>query len=205
MVELLLSEEALVVPTSTSLALTFDMRKIHRAESRLIEMNGITKAKAGELLFCVIDAFGEAKEHYATLKGEFGRCKQKLRSIRGLIVLDKAPEELKSKGLSSARSPAGSEDLRDGVVNTNADYLKWSDVLIQVETAMDRMESKVEKLKMAYYAISDLIKGVEARKDTSGGVGDDSPGELSRTERSREFVEEQAIVNHPKGFGTAKY
>jgi hypothetical protein len=205
MAELLLSADALVVPSSTGRPHTFDMRKIHKAESRLVEMNGITKAKAGELLYTVIDAFGDAKDYHATLKGEFGRCKQKLRSVRGVIVLDKAPDELKAKGLSSARSPAGSEDLRDSVVNTNTDYMFWADVLAQVEVASDRMEAKVEKLKMAYYAISDLIKGPDVRRDTSGGVGDDAPGSLSRSEQTQQFVEEQATKkNYPKGFGAAK-
>lgn len=209
MSELLMSEDALQVPSSSGRPLVFDMRKVHKAERRLFELASITKAKAGELQATMIDAYGEARRYYAILKAEFGRCKQKTRSVRGTIVLDKAPDILKANGLASARSPAGSEDLRDSVVNIDRDYIEATDTLLQVEAAMDHMESTAEKLKMAYYAIRDLVQGSDlSRRDVSGGVGDDEPGSLSQSEKVTQFVNQHSTVkqeSYDDGFGAPKY
>lgn len=210
MTDLLLSADALVIPSSEGRGITLDMRAVHKAESRLIELNGITKAKAGELLHCFIEAFGEAKGHLATLRGEYARAKQRVRRARGVIVLDQAVEKLKEKGLSRATMPAGSEDLRDACVDTDPEYEKIHDRFCQVEAAVESMEGKVEKLKMAYYAVNELIKGVDlTRRDTSGGAGDDDPGSFTRTEKIQRFVEEvtqtDAEAYAESGFGAPKY
>jgi hypothetical protein len=191
---LLLSRDALTVPSSKGKPHVFDMRRIHKAEGRLIELANVTRLKAGELLYAVIDAFGEARNHLAVLRMEFGASKQKLRTIRGIIVLDRVQEVLKVKGLANTRSPAGSEDLRDGVVNTDPDYLEAADNLSQVEAAMEHMEGKVKKLEMAYFAINSLTKNQDAKKDTSGGVGDDNPGAFTQQEKVERFVNSVSTV-----------
>lgn len=210
MSELLMSGDALIVPSCTGAPQTFDMRKIHRAEVRLVELASVNKFKAGELQAAMIDAFGEARRYYASLKSEFGRCKQKMRTISGILILDKAADIIKEKGLSSTRSPAGSEHLRAAVFNTDKEYLVVADIMLQVEAAMDEMESTAEKLKMAYYAIRDLIQGSDpSRRDVSGGVGSDDPGGLSPSERATQFVNQHATVKQESydsaGFGAPKY
>lgn len=212
MSELLLHEDALVVPRAQGLALTLDMRKIHKAEARLVELQGVTKQKAGELFHCFIEAFGEAKSYLAQLRVEYGRAKQRTRQTRGIIVLDKAVDALKAKGLLSTRSPAGSEDMRDAIVETSQEYIEVFDRFSQVEAALEHMEGKVEKLKMAYYAISDLIKGTDlTKRETSGGAGDDDPGTLTRAEKLTNFVNEHSVVESEAatyeecGFGTPKF
>ena len=210
MSDLLLSADALIIPSSEGRAITLDMRKVHKAESRLVELNGITKAKAGELLYCFIEAFGEAKDHLATLRGEYGRAKQRVRRARGVIVLDKAADKLKDKGLARAAAPAGSEDMRDACVDTDEIYQKVHDQFCQVEAAVESMEGKVEKLKMAYYSVGELIKGPDfARRDTSGGAGDEEPGSYTQREKIQRFVEEVANTDvdayAEAGFGTPKF
>jgi hypothetical protein len=210
MSELLLSEDALLIPSGVEgKARPLDMRKIHKAEARLVELQGVTRLKAGELLYTFIDAFGEAKTHLAWLRGEYGRAKQRVREARGIVVLDKAADVLKAKGLASSRSPAGSEDLRDGVVNRDEEYKKVFDVFCQIEAAVEHMEGKVEKMKMAYYAISDLVKTADAKRDTSGGAGDDEPGAVTQSEKIQQFVAEHSTMEpdayEDAGFGTPKY
>ena len=195
-----------MVPSALGKPHCLDMRRIHKAEARLIELSGVTKDKAGELIYCFLESWGEARTYLAVLRQEFARSKQKLRTIRGIIVLDRAADLLASKGLASSRSPAGSEDLRDSVVNTDPDYLAAADVLAQVEAAVETMESKAEKLKMAYFAINKLIDGT-GKVDTSGGTGDDAPGSFSESEKVQKFIEENNnSANYKKsGFGTPKY
>jgi hypothetical protein len=207
MSDLLLSKDALQVPSAAGKPHILDMRRIHKAEARLVELAALTRPKAGELLHTFIEAYGDARTHLAVLKQEFGASKQKLRQVRGVIVLDRVQDALKEKGLASARSPAGSEDLRDAVVNTDPDYLVAADRLNQVEAAMEHMDGKVKKLDMAYFAINGLIKLNDARQATSGGVGDDEPGAMSPQEKARAFVNQHATIkqeNYDDGFGAPK-
>lgn len=206
MSELILGPDAWVVPSCTGKPHCLDMRRIYKAERRLAELSGVTKMKAGELIHCFVEAYGEARRFRAVLKAEFDMSKHRLRKLRGLIVLDKAPEELKRRQLATARSPAGSEDLRDSVVYTDPDYEAAVNHLAQVEAAHDEMDSKVEKLKMGYFSVGELIKGAEMPLKISGGVGDD-PAELSPAERARDFAQAHssiASVSYGSGFGTPK-
>ncbi len=211
MSEILLSADALTVPRAQGQGLILDMRRIHRAEARLFELQSVTRAKAGELLHCFIEAFSEAKANLAQLRGEYGRAKQLTRRVRGRIVLDRAIEVLKARGLVRAASPAGSEDLRDSVVEDDPEYVEAFDRFCQVEAAMEHMEGKVETIKMAYFSVSELIKGTDlTRRDTSGGVGDDDPGSFTRTEKIKQFIDQHSVAAseaetyEDSGFGVPK-
>lgn len=208
MSDLLLSEDAFVVPTCVSgeKPHCFDMRKIHNAEARLIELSSITKEKAGELLACFIDAYDNARTFRAVLRGELIRAKQRVKSVAGRVTLDEAATILKEKGLLNTRSPAGSEDLRKAVVDTHADYIAAIDLQAQVEAALDHMDGKVEKMHMAYFSAQELQKGSSLSKHISGGVGDDD-SDLSASEKARVFAEEHSTVkktSYGGGFGAPR-
>ncbi len=205
--QLYLSHEVLVVPCVVGKPLALDMKKIHKAESRLIELCAVTKAKAGELMYTLNEALSDARDNYALIKHQFGCWKQKLRTTRGLVILDRAQDLLKDKGLASTRSPAGSADLREAVVDTDPTYLDVTDKLLQVEAALDHVGNKVEKLKTAYFAVRDLTMGQDSKRSTSGGVGDDEPGALTGQERIEAFVKTLGPITEEdteSGFGTTK-
>lgn len=203
--DLMLSAEAFTVPRAHSGGFAFDMRKIHKAEARLCELCALTREKSGEFLFVIIEAWKTAKDHLATLHAEHARCKQWLREIRGALVLDEAPDLLKKLGLSSTRSPAGSEDLREGVVNTSPRYQEASEVLFQVEAAAEMMEGVCETLRMAYF-VANKVDGGTPHHAISGGTGSDDPGALTEQERQQEFVEQQSsrVGYKNTGFGPPK-
>lgn len=207
--ELIMRDDALVVPSVSGQPLVIDMRRIHKAEARLVELQSVTKAKAGELFHCFIEAFGDARKSAAQLRGEYGKVKQRTRQVRGEVVLTRAVDKLKERGLVSVRSPAGSEDMRDAVVENDAAYIKIFDQFCQVEAVLEDMEGRVEKLKMAYYAISELIKGTDlSKRDVSGGVGDDDPGAQTRKEKLNDFVNQHSSDDNATyeefGFGVPK-
>jgi hypothetical protein len=208
MSDLLLSEDAFIVPTCVVGVKPhcFDMRKIHTAEARLVELSGVTKAKAGELLACFITAYDDARKFRAILRGELIRSKQRVKSVAGRVTLDEAASILKEKGLLNTRSPAGSEDLRKAVVDTHADYIAAVDLQAQVEASLDHMDGKVEKMHMAYFSVQELQKGPEMSKHISGGVGEDS--DLTSRERAQVFAEEHSTVkkvSYSSGFGAPKF
>jgi len=212
--ELVLSaKQALVVPRADGSApYVFDMRPIFKAEARLVELQGITKFKANELVVAFINACDESKKFLSILNGELLRAKEQLKYVRGIVVLDRAVDVLKSKGLvsSSSKSPAGSEDLRDAVVHTDKEYKEAVDRLAQVTAAAEYMDGKVEKMRMAYFCANAANKDLrEVTRDTSGGTGEEEVGAFTSQEKMERFVNEHAVVKQEsyddEGFGAPKF
>lgn len=208
MSELYLSTDVLVIPTVDGRGATVDMKKIHKASARIGELAYMTRAKSGEFLATFIRAVREARDARAMVKGQFGAWKKKLRRIKGEVVLDRGPDKLREKGLASARSPAGSEDLRNALVDTDEEYGDAQDKLLQVEAALDHLENAVEELSMAYFATQSLIKGFEPSRATSGGVGDDDVGARDDVEKAQDFVRSRSVTSEDDyagtGFGPTK-
>lgn len=208
MSDIVLSQDTCVLPPVRpgDKPIVCDMRRVNRARSRLFELASLTTAKAGELLATFIEAWGDARRYATTAQREFSRAKQRLREVRATVVLDKAPDELKRRGLASTRSPAGSEDLRDGVVNSDPDYQRAADLVAYAEALAQYLGDIAEELKMAYFTANKLVdpRG-DARRETSGGTGDDEPGALTETERAEAFVRKHSNQNNYKGaFGAPK-
>lgn len=210
MSELYLSADVLVVPSvhDDTKPLSLDMKTIHKAEARIHELAFITKAKAGEFVAFMTQAHREARDHRAEVKREWGRWKQRLKTLRGLVVLDRAPTILKQKELASSRSPAGSEDLRDSVVNTDAEYIRAVDKTLQVEAAFDLLDTKVETLRMAYFSAHALTKDFESKRDLSGSAMSDDPAAPDQVEVVQNFVNKHSSSRSEDfdgtGFGPTK-
>lgn len=204
---ILSANDALLIPViDGKKPIVLDMREIRRAQARLIELRSVTKLKAGELIYTFIDAWSRAATYAVQLKAEVQRAKARMREARAVVVLDKVPEELKRRGLASARSPAGSEDLRTSVVDRDRDFQAAEDLVIQLTAEHALMETRAEQFKMAYFSV-DRDNGPN-RRDTSGGAGEDDLGAPTAQEKIERFVNEHSAVNPVSyastGFGAPK-
>lgn len=206
---ILLDSEAFTVPSGDgkSLPKVFDMRRIYKADARLSELATMNQMKAGELASTFIEAWGTASEYHAKIVYQFTVAKQRVRTTKAIVVLDKSKDILKAKGLIKDSAPAGSEGLRDAVVDMDVDYNEAVQLLSQLEACCTMMEIKAERFKMAYFTVNKLMSGQERSKDVSGGAGDDDVGAYSDTERAEEFARENAAPEEPyrRGFGSPKY
>lgn len=207
------ANEALVFPSGNGIdaPVALDLRTVFRAETRLIELQAVTRAKAGELLHTFIEAWKEARTAQARASNQCVVAKRRLKEIRAEVVLDRALDILKDKGLVSTRSPSGSEDLREAVVVRDRSYQAASERLEQIQAVVELMEIKAETFKMAYFAVNKLVDPVDRTSGsaTSGGTGTDEPGAFTDEERVREFVNKQSAPLNPKaytgtGFGSPK-
>jgi hypothetical protein len=205
------ADKALMFPAGngTDRPLVFDLTGIFKAEGRLVELQAVTKAKAGELTYTFIVAWRDASDYWKRARAQLIRAKRALKEVRARVILDRSSSILKEKGLASSRSPAGSEGLRESVVSLDPEYQAVSDRVEQVEAASDFLETKVELFKMAYFSVDKLVDPSDrAHRDVSGGAGSDEPGVLTREERLEEFVREKAVVNpshYRGGFGAPVY
>jgi hypothetical protein len=205
------ANEALVFPSGNGAdePVVLDLRKVFKAEARLIELHHVTRVKAGELLHCFIEAWHDARQGQARARKQLVVAKRKLKEIKAEVVLDRAIDILKAKGLISTRSPSGSEDLRESVVTRDPSYQRASERMEQIEAAVEFMEIKAEVFKMAYFAVNKLVDPMDrTASNTSGGSGVDEPGAFTDMERVVEFVNKQTVSN-PKsyagtGFGAPK-
>lgn len=204
------ADEALQVPSGSGVGqpIVFDLRKVLRAEARLIELQGVTRAKAGELLHTFIEAWHDARQAQASCRKQLVVSKRKVKEVKAEVVLDRALGILKDKGLISTRSPSGSEDLRDSVVTRDPSYQRACDVMEQLEAAVEYLEIKAETLKMAYFAVNKLVDPLDRTSaNTSGGAGSDEPGTFTDEEKVRDFVNKHTPVSKSytgSGFGSPK-
>lgn len=185
-----------------------DLRDMYTAKARLVELQAITRLKAGELLHTFIRAWSDTAKMAKLAERHLTRAKRKLKEVRAVVILDRVPDKLKERGWSTARSPVGSEDIRDSVVAIDADYQKASDRLEQIQAAVAFLDIEAETFKMAYFSINKLIDPHErVQNDTSGGLGESEPGAMTDSEKVEEFVTKHSIVktqNYRAGFGPAK-
>jgi hypothetical protein len=213
MTDLILGADmALMFPSGNGLDkdVVLDLRTVYKAEARLIELQAVTRVKAGELLHCFITAWKEAREHLARANKQLVVAKRRLKEVRAEVVLDRALDVLKEKGLVSSRSPSGSEDLREAVVVTSKAYQGASERVEAIGAVAELLEIKAETFKMAYFAVNKLLDPMDRTgAATSGGAGNDDVGTFTEAERVEDFVSKQSAPLNPKaytgsGFGAPK-
>lgn len=184
-----------------------DLRELFAAKARLVELQAVTRLKAGELLHTFIRAWSDTAKLHKVAERHLTRAKRRVKEVRAVVVLDRGPEELKKRGLATTRSPGGSEDLRDSVVSCDHDYQAACERLEQIQAAAALLEIEAETFKMAYFSVNKLVDPYDkTSNDTSGGAGDD-PGAMTDTEKVQEFVTKHGTVKHQnyKGaFGAPK-
>jgi hypothetical protein len=202
------SDKALVFPSGSDASkhVVLDMTDVYRAEVRLVELKGVNRQRAGELVYTFIEAWDRAKQYLSTASIELLRAKQRVRNIRAAIVLDSSIEVLKKKELVSSRSPAGSEDLRESVVNSDPQFQEATERVYQIQAVVEILDSQVEKFRMAYFSINKLLDPYQPPPSISGGTGLDDVGAMTETEKVRDFTETRSNTkSYGSAFGTPKY
>jgi hypothetical protein len=207
--DLLTSKESLLVPDGggapESKSTVIDMRAVFKAESRLHELQLVNRDKAGDLLHALITGWHDARQGRAMAAHQQARAKRRLAQIHGIIILDRAVTVIKEKGLETTRSPAGSADLREAVVNTDPEYNRAAETLEMLEALVEYLTEKADTLKMAYFSVGHLLDPHDRSKaDTSGGTTE--PFQPTRTEKVQSFVQRHSKTDYgDDGFGGAAF
>lgn len=157
---LLGANEALVVPTAGGGARTFDLRDVLSAETRLPEVEFANRAKGGMLLDLFNRAMLSTRKVAGVLLAMKNDAKLELGRVKGSIILETVPEYLKKTG-GAARSPYGSEDIREAIIATQETYQKALSTLNQIEAAEIWLNDYFNAFKNAYFAVQTLCKEFE--------------------------------------------
>lgn len=157
MSELSISGNEIICPRVEGGAIIIDLDKIAQMEARLAEVALVTPIKAPELLSVFTDAWLALQRHAISLETERLRADRVARMRRSLVVLDIAPEVLRNKGLIRTGSPAGSEDLRQAVLDGDEFYQNSLSLVYEIGCCIDVLKVKAKAFEMAYNSVKKIL------------------------------------------------
>lgn len=146
--------DLLRIPTSGTV---YDLTEVNKALARLPEISHVTQTTAPELLMSFNRAYLEAEQISAGVELNLSMASRDLDKVHSIVLLDKVPEYLKSKGMSTAKSPMGSEDIRKAIIDADPEYQRACDALDQLKAVSKLIKSKAKGLEMAYSTVKRLV------------------------------------------------
>lgn len=151
---MVLTKDEMVCPSGKpgGSPIIIDMRDIFKTEGRIHELSSLTGPKSGEFMATFIQTWLYAQTQVIRMTKELADAKRYAEFVRGTCVLVRVPEELKNRGLLRAGNPAGSEDLRESVLDRDEEYAAARDVIAQLEAAVALLTVKCKGFDMAYTA-----------------------------------------------------
>jgi hypothetical protein len=156
-----------------------NMDSIYVAERRIDEIAIANTHKAPELAACFTKAFSLLVDHLAVISKEKVKAENAVGIAKAIVVLDRAPEVLKAKGLVSAKNPAGSEDLRNSVLLLDVDYQQALETYQELEAYYQLIKNKKDTIDKAYMAVRKLMGEIERLDNSHTAFG---ANELSNLE-----------------------
>lgn len=155
----MLIDTAITVPRSGGNAspVTLDLTGICKAECRIMEVAVVTPQKAPELLATFNSACLELSRFVTFLESEHIYATRAAARIKGTILLDKVPTILKEKGLSNPKSPAGSEDMRNAILDVDEEYQAALDRVYEMSCYMSLLKGKLKNIEMAYSSVKKIL------------------------------------------------
>ena len=195
---LLQTNTSLVCPVVGRSPEVIDLTVVYEIENRIQEVAFVTAAKAPELLARFNEAYLYVHKHISLLEYELVRAECAADKLRAVILLDKVPQILEAKGLTSGRSKAGSEDLRNAVLAQDAEYQEALDQAQQIRCIIELLKGKMKGFEMGYTSVKKIL-------------GESPYGMLSRSvgsgtgEAPAGGTNPDPMRSTPAGFGKASY
>ena len=148
----------LEIPATGQLrAVRIDLSLVYDAERRIPEIQFVKKETAAGILADFMQGYGQANNAHALVSKLLAETENAAKRRRAYVVLDKAPEILKEKGLVTARNPTGSEDLRNSVLELDEEYQQLVDRISFLVAVKSLIAGKMKNLQMAYDAVKKII------------------------------------------------
>jgi hypothetical protein len=218
---------AIVCPKSdkNEAPVVIDLTNIYKIEGRIQEVAYVNNVKAPELLARFNEVYLELDQHLCMLRYEHLKAKHKSNKVRSIVLLDKVRDYLKEKGLLTANNKAGSEDLRNAVLDQDQEYQDSLEVLDQIKCTIELLEGKQKAFEMAFSSVKKIIgDSYLGNNYRNPGTGMDQPTTFDDVKKAEpkppffsapinqavdanleEALENKEISPVRAGFGKAKY
>lgn len=145
----------------------FELGTVLDAESRLGEVARVTPGSAPSLLAAFNQGYLDLGRMMARLKMEHGKAVRTANRRKSQVILDVAPKLLLEKGLINSRSPAGSQDLREAVLDQDDEYQAHMDRVDMIAAVHADLHNRQKSVEMAYTAVKRIID-----RGAGNGLGD---------------------------------
>lgn len=132
--------------------------KIKEKEARLDEIAFVNLTTAPELLCTFNKVYMELSEYISILEYEKNRAERDAQSRRSVVMLDEMPRLLKEKGLATDRSPSGSSDTREAILDQDRQYQAALEIVEQINAVSRLLKDKRDGFVMAYNAVKRILE-----------------------------------------------
>lgn len=133
------------------------IRTIYDAESRIPEVATANAHKAPELLATFNTAYLDIKDVVLKLRYLLIEAEKAANRRRAIVLLDEVPKILASKGISNARSPGGSEDQRNAILDLDDEYIALMDKVHLMEALLELMDGKLTAVEWAFTSVKKIL------------------------------------------------
>jgi len=149
--------DKLILQTVDGTTLSFDLKELARLESRKKELSYVNKETAAELLYDFNEGYAEVSRMALKVLHEYERMVQKSKERRAMVILDIAPGELKKRNLLTSKSPGGSADLREAVLDMDKEYNELLEKSSALKAAYQFFKIRAKSLEMSYQAVKKVM------------------------------------------------
>lgn len=153
------NSSALLVPSPNGTYTKVDLSQVYAAEGRIHEVATVNPHRAPELLATFNLAYAKLGEIEVGLIQAYNAADNAARRVRSIVLLDRVPQVLKDKGLSSARSPGGSEDQRNAILDMDEEYTAARERVEMIEAMRTLVANKKKSLEWAYTSVKKVLGG----------------------------------------------
>lgn len=137
--------------------LVLEMTDIRQAEGRLGEVAITNANRAPELLALFNGAYLITSRYINFLEYELDVAERRLAETRAIFLIDKLPTLLAEKGLATARSPLGSEDIRQAFLDREPEFQPIHELISTYQAYIGLLETQQTGFENAYNSVKKLL------------------------------------------------
>lgn len=135
-----------------------EVGNMQKALARGQEIAICTPVKAPELLATFSTAFGEANELLSKLDLQVNLTEEAIRRRRAVLVLDEMAEIVAAKGHSTAKSPTGTAEIKEAVVDGDTRMGELRNMLAILKALTALWTGHRRKFEMDHGAVKRILE-----------------------------------------------
>lgn len=171
------TSERLVIIRPDDTEFSLDMTALRSLEARQFGAAGAGRIESLVLMGAMKDGYKEAGDLRVKVGVELENARTSLATRKAIVRLDLAPEILRQKGLTSSRSPNGTDTQKEDVILTDQVCVRLSRFITELEALRELLHIKMETFRMTYSTVKrnvdDSLAGM--LPGYSGGAPDPKP------------------------------
>lgn len=148
---------------------SFDMSSVNLAESRLSEVAYVNQRTAPELAAVFNMGANECGKALAKATLAYTRTMRAVDRRAAVVSVDLAKDILAEKGLTTTKTPAGSDTLRQAIVEMDREYQELVDRADQLEAIQKLLQVKFKTLERAFWQVRKVSDPQATEFDNEAG------------------------------------